>query len=227
MENNFELDFTKFFDVQSPVGNLQGDKEGKEFPDVGVDTYMPRPTNEFIKALLKSNPDYILGGIDFKHDKPKEIDYFWIGRKSNSLVDDDTTKLVMRYEKGKYYICGTITIPSGIGILIPKGYHVNYRSKSSNFNNGYSVVEGLIDCPYTFSSGVQMFPINDKEICVAPNQKIAQIELVKTNVIAKMNFIPLEVWEQRTDVYSRRQNRAGGFGHTGKFDEEKSEKATK
>jgi dUTPase len=128
--------------------------------------------------------------------------------------------------KPTFEIYENIQIPTGIGLVIPKGYHYNLRSKSSNFKNGFSVVEGLIDCNYTYGMGLQIvkfydgfpidkfydgFPININE-----EQKIAQLEILKDTIVESIVFIPEKEYNQLAEVRERRNFRTGGFGSTGK-----------
>ena len=198
------LNFTKFFEVKSPLGLEQNNKEkNAQYHSVGVDMYMPIVTEEFIKKLLE-NKNYLISG------KNSDLTYFNI----NSIHDE----LIMSYYDNTYYIYGNIQIPTGIGILIPKEYHINIRSKSSNFGNYYSSIEGLIDENYTYGMGVQIITIGNTPVIIKPNEKFAQIELIKSNFIDVMTEIDLIQWENLEEVKSRRENRKGGFGSSNKFD---------
>ena len=77
------LNFTKFFEVKSPLGLEQNNKEkNAQYHSVGVDMYMPIVTEEFIKKLLE-NKNYLISG------KNSDLTYFNI----NSIHDE----LIMSY----------------------------------------------------------------------------------------------------------------------------------
>jgi dUTPase len=203
-----ELQFTKFFDVKSPLGITQNEKEiGCEFHSIGVDTYMPKPTNTFIDTILEKNKAKL---IECHYDKNDIISEFVI---KNSENDEN----LITYINGTYFITHDLNIPSGIGILIPKGYYIDYRSKSSNFNNDYTVINGLIDENFTYGMTVQLHKLNGKTVEIKPDEKFAQIILIKGEFIADMNEIKLSDWIELEQVQKRRINRKGGLGHSGKF----------
>jgi len=214
MEN---LIYTKFLDIQSPVGIEQNEKEKfGEFHSIGVDIYVPRPTKEFIKAILKSNKNSHINTIfedseiiDFDFEDSEIIDF--------EISNDNGILLSYSQRDNKYCIYHNIQIPTGLGILIPKDYYLTVNPKSSNFQNGYSVVEGFIDENYTYGMGVQIILLEHKLI-LEPNQKFAQLLLKKSNFIDRLTEIPLTEWEKLEAVKLRREVRTGGFGTTGKFD---------
>jgi dUTPase len=198
-----ELTFVKFFPVKSPIGLLQNEKQkDKIFGSVGVDYYMPLPTKEFFEAVAKSNPD----------------SKFVESENYRSITHYGKNKLLYDKTENKYYIFGEITIPTGIGLLIPEGYFVDNRPKSSSFNLNYSVVLGTIDEDYTYSTGAQITLFNETPyINIEPNQKFMQFVLIKGEKISKMNEVTTEEWDKMIEIQSRRGTRQGGFGHTGKF----------
>lgn len=200
-----DLIFTKFLDIQSPVGIEQNEKEiFGEFHSIGVDIYFPKPTKDFIAAILKSNKN---AHIDNISKNPEIINFQIINNKG----------ILLAYEDNKYTIYQNIQIPTGLGILIPKDYYLTVNPKSSNFQNGYTVIEGFIDENYTYGMGVQIILLEEKLI-LEPNQKFAQLLLKKSNFIDKLTEIPLNEWEELVCVRMRREVRTGGFGTTGKFD---------
>jgi len=206
------LNFTKFFEIKSPVGIEQNEKESStEFHSIGVDIYMPRPTKEFIEAILKSNKNSRLGYAG----KELDLNYFSI------YIDDIEGDIynMLDFKNNKYYIYRDIQIPTGLGLLIPKEYYVTVNPKSSNFGIGYTIVEGFIDCNYTYGMGVQLKKSTTlfEPIELEPDQKFAQLILKRSEFINNMNEIKLERWNNHPEVIARRKIRTGGFGNTGKF----------
>jgi len=199
------LMFTKFFDVKSPLGLTQNEKEkNAKFHSVGVDMYMPILTDKFIAEILKNNKDLAT---------TNEVDSIKL-----DFIDVNSGDIVMRYFSDTYFIHKNIQIPTGIGILIPEGYNIDIRSKSSNYKNYYTSITGLIDENYTYGMGVQIVLIDKFPIVIKPNEKFAQIELKKSNFIEVMTEIDLKQWENLDTVKERRENRKGGFGSSKKFD---------
>jgi dUTPase len=204
-----QMSFTKFFDVKSPLGISQKDSAKNEYQSIGVDIYMPKPTMGFVEALIASNADTIVSGL-VKDRKTNLVQSFAIQRKSETLL---------RYTfEGEYHIFNDIQIPSGIGLLIPQGFYVDLRSKSSNFKNGFTSITGLIDEDYTYGMGIQIVLLNGATIILKPDEKVSQLVLKKSYEIHHFNEIPLTNWDKLKDVNDRRKSRSGGFGHTGKFD---------
>lgn len=214
----FDLKFTKFFPVKSPMGIQQKDSEKNQpYQSIGVDIYMPDVTIEFIDELAKANSKkYVIDDLIENH-KTGEIETFTL------LEPDDESQAISRmiaaqYADGIFYIFNNIQIPLGISILIPEGYYIDLRSKSSNFGNDYTSVTGLIDENYTYGFGLQILLIDDVNVELKPEQKISQIVLKKSYKIGELQEVSLEDWEELEDVKERRLSRKGGFGHSGKFD---------
>lgn len=204
----FAISFTKFFDVKSPIGIKQREKEDNS---IGIDLYMPAPSKEFFDVLLEVNKKLFFKlNIDLKID---DIDGFI------NLIDQYYS-VVLSYDKREniYRIYRNIQIPTGIGLLLPDGYHLVIRSKSSNYFNGYTSIEGLIDNNYTYGMGLQLLKFDDDQINLKPNEKIAQILLEKDYPIFNLIEIKSEDWENSPTVINKREQRVGGFGSTGKFD---------
>lgn len=209
-----KLQFTKFFDVKSPI--IEYIENG--YNNAGIDIYMPRPTKEFYDALLKANEKIVSEkqSVLVTFDDTKEVSSFGIYKGKGTCYP------LMTYKDGNYDIYGKIQIPIGISILIPKDHYIDLRSKSSNFKNEFSSVTGLIDCNYTFSWSVQMHFLKSDEdwgkiVQIKVDEKLAQFILKKSEPIIELGEIPLLEWEKLDDVLARREKRIGGYGSTGKF----------
>jgi dUTPase len=202
---NFELSFTTFFDVKEPVSDYIEDA----FNNTGIDVFMPKPTPIFIQQLYEANKNIMKPAYPLTEDGKVEI--FSIPTERGSTIP------LITFKDNKYYIYKSIQIPLGISFLIPKGYHIDLRSKSSNFGNNFSSVTGLVDENYTYGIRAQLFLVENDIVSIEPNQKICQLELKETNFITKLNKIELSDWENNSDVILRREKRGGGFGFTGKF----------
>ncbi len=206
-----DLLFTKFFDVKSPLGIAQNENEKDfEYHSIGVDVYMPLATEEFIAELLKKNPETTCTIVRSTKDIDKILSF---------NLKSKTDRNMIFYGDGVYYIKANLNIPTGIGILIPKNYYPDMRSKSSNFNNCYTSVTGTIDENFTYGMTVQLVKLeNDSvDILIHPNEKFAQLVLHKSNFINRMIEVPQNEWQNLEEVQKRRQNRKGGLGHSGKF----------
>ena len=198
-----ELQFTKFFDVESPVGIEQNVKEmNGEFHSIGVDLYMPKLTQKFIDAILLVNQDYEI---------KKYVENSFL-----EIFDKSKHRLLMSFSKDVYTIYQNMQIPTGVGILIPKDYFITVNPKSSCFKMEYTVIEGFIDENYTFGMGVQL-NLLESSISLKADQKFAQLVLRKAEFIKKLNEVPLKDWGELPDVIKRREVRTGGFGTTGQF----------
>lgn len=204
---NHKLKFTKFVDVLSPLGINQQNLSGivSTYPNVGVDLYMPKFTEEFINEIIKANDGCILQSYI---NEPPEEQFFEIYRDG---------EIVMYFEQGKYYINDKIQIPSGIGILIPTGYHLELLPKSSAFHNEFELTLGLIDACYTYGFGFQ-FKTFSKIIEIAPDQKVSQFVVRKSEIVSELEEVKLTDWDCLKEIEERRIIRTGGFGSTGKFE---------
>lgn len=203
----FSIDFTKFLDVKSPEGCLQTGKKSN-YQSIGVDLYMPKPTLAFVDMILDSNKNSSLHYIKKNKIDENILDEF-------RIVETLSTELI-QYKDGKYIISSNIQIPTGIGLLIPINYFVSIKSRSSNFKYKYSSIIGTIDEDYTYSMGVQLFLLNNKPISIEVDERFSQIILQKGEKIATLNEIPLNNWNNMSEVIERRESRSGGFGSTGK-----------
>lgn len=200
------IKFTKFFDVQSPIAEaIDG-----SFNNAGIDVYFPRPTVEFIQGILSSNKDLLIIQYNY-NDKTNYYDSFVI-------VDKSENKIFLTFVNGIYKIYKTMQIPTGIGLLIPAGYHVDLRSKSGLFKNGYTEITGLIDNIYTYGMGVQIVKFPEQEIVeIKTDQKFAQFVMLKTEEITQMEEVKQVDWNNLDEVKLKRNMRTGGFGSTGNF----------
>lgn len=210
METNSEitLKFTKFFKTKSPLTSFNDENL---FNDIGVEIYLPPVSYGFILVLLNIYKNHKFK-VNFKSNKiGNEIEKFIIYKDSFFK-----TKL-FEYDGENYIIYDNIQIPTGIGLLIPKGYHIDLRSKSSNFTNYFTSVTGLIDETYTYGCGIQIIKLSKDKLILKPEIKISQIVLIKSNPIGKMEEVDLDVWNNMQEVNQKRILRTGGFGSTGKF----------
>lgn len=224
------LKFTKFFDVKSPVGLEQRGENICNY-SIGMDLYFPRDSDEFHEAILKANQKLypkieMLRMAEYQNKGFLIKTYNFISSvdsliKIETFVNIETNEII----KSQYYIYRPIQIPTGIGLLIPDNVWAEVRSKSSNFQLGFSEVHGTIDMNYTYGMGVQIFNINTNEVsretpvlCFESNQKFAQIVFHEAVPIIATQEISLNEWNNLEEVQIKRNIRTGGFGSTGKKD---------
>lgn len=202
-----ELKVTKFFDVKTPQGIFEKGETPENY-SIGTDLYLPKLTNEFIDAFFESNKKIYPNLI--KNVVGNNIFF------TNSETQDFYVKISVLNKS--VTIFKPIHIPTGIGFIIPREYYITVKSKSSNFNNNFTVVEGTIDMNYTYGCGIQLIPIlQNKEVKLVEDQKIAQFIVQKATPVLNINFIELEQFEKQEEVIYKRNVRTGGFGSTGKF----------
>lgn len=202
-----ELKITKFFDVKTPQGILQKGETPENY-SIGTDLYLPRLTNEFIDTFFESNKKIypnlnknVIGTHIFFTDAETQEFYVKISPLKKSVE-----------------ILKPVHIPTGIGFIIPREYYITVKSKSSNFNYNFTVVEGTIDMNYTYGCGIQLIPIlQNKSVKLIEDQKIAQFIVQKASPVLNINFVELGQFEQEEEVIYKRNVRTGGFGSTGKF----------
>ena len=201
------LKITKFFDVKTPVGLV---KRGESLDNysIGVDLYVPKFTDEFVKALCEANKLYNLEPLI---SDEYNIDFYDINKIPNDIIAS------INKATGTLIIHKQLQIPTGIGMIIPPNYWCEVRTKSSNFQNYWTEVHGTVDMNYTYGVGVQIIPTKPF-IKIAEDQKFAQLVMHEAVPICNIEEVPNNEWEELEEVKMRRQKRTGGFGHTGKFD---------
>lgn len=102
-----------------------------------------------------------------------------------------------------------VLIPTGIKVSIPKGYEIQVRPRSGMaLKQGITVCNtpGTIDALYTNEVGVILINLGGKVVTINHGDRIAQLVL---NKIEAINWIPVT-------EFSRKEDRGGGFGHSGK-----------
>lgn len=217
------LKFTKFFDVKSPVGLEQRGENICNY-SIGMDLYFPRDSKEFREAILKANQKLyprieMLKMPAYKNENCLIKTHNFVGSVDNlmkieTFINAETNEVI----KTQYYIYRPIQIPTGIGLLIPDNVWAEVRTKSSNFQLGFSEVHGTVDMNYTYGMGVQIFNINTPVLNFESDQKFTQIVFHEAVPIVATQEVPLDEWDKLEEVQIKRNIRTGGFGSTGKKD---------
>lgn len=217
------LKFTKFFDVKSPVGLEQRGENICNY-SIGMDLYFPRDSKEFREAILKANQKLyprieMLKMPAYKNENCLIKTHNFVGSVDNlmkieTFINVETNEVI----KTQYYIYRPIQIPTGIGLLIPDNVWAEVRTKSSNFQLGFSEVHGTVDMNYTYGMGVQIFNINTPVLNFESDQKFTQIVFHEAVPIIATQEVPLDEWNKLEEVQIKRNIRTGGFGSTGKKD---------
>ena len=217
------LKFTKFFDVKSPVGLKQRGENICNY-SIGMDLYFPRDSKEFREAILKANQKLyprieMLKMPTYKNENCLIKTHNFVGSVDNlmkieTFINVETNEVI----KTQYYIYRPIQIPTGIGLLIPDNVWAEVRTKSSNFQLGFSEVHGTVDMNYTYGMGVQIFNINTPVLNFESDQKFTQIVFHEAVPIIATQEVPLDEWDKLEEVQIKRNIRTGGFGSTGKKD---------
>lgn len=209
MENKIE--FTKFLDVKSPIGFEQRN-ETKDNYSIGTDVYVPRFDNDFIHACLSLN-NKLYEDLTFDLDtKEFQTSNYTVVARIFERKEEQAKLLNIYYP---------FTVPTGIGILLPQNKWCSLNSKSSNFNNKYTVVHGTIDMNYTYGCGVQIIPLplpSGMVTTISEDQKFAQLIIHSANPIQKMIEIDSDEWNEMEEIQYLRGIRTGGFGSTGTHD---------
>jgi dUTPase len=252
-KTSVKLDYVKFFDVKSPKGVIDKAHDDGKIIDhsydfssityydidwsIGVDLYMPRPTQAFIIELFKTfckkvHVNEAQLSIWSSDNISKAYKYNYAHNKGESWPTDILTGnlefciTVERYRKViefnflkyLYSIYTDIQIPMGIGFDIPEGYYLVVDSKSGSFSKGFTIVPGKIDENYTYGTGAQILLIDNLPITIKPDEKVEQLILKKAEYIGVMNELSMEDYEKIPRVQERRRVRTGGFGSTDKKD---------
>lgn len=100
-------------------------------------------------------------------------------------------------------------IRTGLRMDIPKGYHVEIRSRSGlAAKHGVFVLNspGTIDSDYTGEVGVILCNVSQKPFIIAIGDRIAQMVVMKHETVD---------FHQVVSVDKTTERGSGGFGHTG------------
>lgn len=225
--------FTKLFPTRSP------EPHAKENPSAGIDVYMPLMSKKFLDELVKTLPQGVECQVEIL-DKPKQLvidvpDVTQLGAVIDNIVaglGDNKVSIRFLYAGATHYLEMEIIfdksmiatfrmpilvqIPLGLCFDIPKGYHFDLRSKSSNFKNGFTSVTGLIDANYTYGIGLQYTSFTGFSEHIKSNDKVAQLVLIETTIIDEFDELSPETFAKLETVIDKRTVRTGGFGSTGK-----------
>lgn len=226
------LQITKFFDVKTPVGISQRGEDLTNY-SIGVDLYMPKFTEKFLQALkdvnkkLYPNLNYQKHYISDTIKEPEYCDQILICNGDELVAEinyyptlrNDNNEII-RYSEtnGKITFFSMLQIPTGIGMLIPNWVWCEVRTKSSNFQNGFTEVHGTVDMNYTYGVGVQICPSD--ELQIVTNEKFSQLVFHEAVPVMEITVVSQKDWNTIDEVIYKREKRTGGFGSTGKFDEQ-------
>tara|TARA_B100000809_G_scaffold121002_1_gene119209 strand:+ start:88 stop:537 length:450 start_codon:yes stop_codon:yes gene_type:complete len=100
-----------------------------------------------------------------------------------------------------------VLVPCGFALAIPRGYEGQVRPRSGlALREGLSILNapGTIDSDYRGEVSVILANLGDRDICIEPGQRIAQL------VIAPVATVVLE----EVDELGSTARGEGGFGHT-------------
>lgn len=225
--------FTKLFPTRSPEPHT------KENPSAGIDVYMPLMSKKFLDELVKTLPQGVECQVEIL-DKPKQLvidvpDITQLSAVIDNIVaglGDNKVSIIFLHANTERYdaleiifgrsmiatfrMPSKIQIPLGLCFDIPKGYHFDLRSKSSNFKYGFTSVTGLIDANYTYGIGLQYLSFTGFSEHIKSNDKVAQLVLIETTIIDEFNELSPETFAKLDSVIDKRHIRTGGFGSTGK-----------
>ncbi len=98
-------------------------------------------------------------------------------------------------------------VPAGFSLEIPTGYEVQLRARSGmSLKYGICLANGVgtIDSDYRGEVGVILINLSDQTFTVTPDMRIAQMVLVRHEVIE---------WQQ-VDELSTTERGSGGYGST-------------
>ena len=211
------LQITKFFDVKTPVGLVQRGEDLTNY-SIGIDLYMPKFTEEFLHILLEVNKKLYPNICYIEHPEEGKI----------VICDgDDLIAKILYYKSldegknysetdGKIIFFSMLQIPTGIGMNIPDWVWCEVRTKSSNFQNGFTEVHGTVDMNYTYGVGVQICPYD--ELQIATDEKFSQLVFHEAVPVMEIIEVSQEDWNNKEEIKYKREKRTGGFGSTGKFD---------
>ena len=101
-------------------------------------------------------------------------------------------------------------IPSGIKMVIPEGYCLQFVNKSSWGSKGLFVGACLVDSDYRGEVHLDIHNFSKEHIQLTPGMKIVQAILLPAP-----NLPPKEISHQEFSVYENTERGNGGFGSTG------------
>ncbi len=103
-----------------------------------------------------------------------------------------------------------VLVPTGIAISLPRGYEAQVRPRSGwALRDGMTVLNspGTVDSDYRGEIQVILINLGQKEVCVYPGDRIAQLVIAP---VCTAQFVEAQVLDDTNRGSS-------GFGHTGGF----------
>ena len=104
----------------------------------------------------------------------------------------------------------SLKIPSGIKMIIPEGYCLQFVNKSGWGSKGLFVGACLVDSDYRGEVHLDIHNFSDTAINLTAGMKIVQAILLPVP-----NVNPMEIDPEEFSVYENTERGAGGFGSTG------------
>jgi dUTP pyrophosphatase len=100
----------------------------------------------------------------------------------------------------------SVIISTGVSVAIPNGFYGRVAGRSSlAFNHDVTAFEGTIDEDYRGELKVKLFNHSDKEFCIKPGERVAQL-IIQKYVIPFVSVVKSLPSSERG---------FGGFGSTG------------
>jgi dUTP pyrophosphatase len=106
----------------------------------------------------------------------------------------------------------SINIPSGIKMVIPKGYAGIFFNKSGVAVKGSFVGACVVDADYRGEVHLNIHNVSEKVVQYQPGQKITQMLIMPVSMVQLR-----EVTNEHYDSQDITERGNGGFGSTGKF----------
>lgn len=215
------LQITKFFDVKTPVGISQRGEDITNY-SIGIDLYMPKFTEEFLQVLCEVNKKLYPNICYIEHPEEGKIlicdgdDLIARINYYQELAKNPSNKKEYSKTNGTITFFSMLQIPTGIGMNIPNWVWCEVRTKSSNFQNGYTEVHGTVDMNYTYGVGVQICPCD--ELQIATDAKFSQLVFHEAVPVMKILEVSQKDWNNKEEIKYKREKRTGGFGSSGTFD---------
>ena len=108
---------------------------------------------------------------------------------------------------------GSAMVPVGVRIIVPKGYYMEFATRSGHgIKHNLRVHPGIIDAGYSGELGVKIFNLSNKDYTMKEGKGCVQVKLHKVPTV-----IFREVLEDEFKQYSEESIRGeNGFGSTDK-----------
>lgn len=149
-------------------------------------------------------------GLSFQFTKIRDVKSPLRGTDESAGID---FFIPNKFNHGVEYLLtpgDAVLVPSGIKLIIPKGFSGNFYNKSSIGSRGIIVGAQVVDSDYRGEVHLNVINVSNQNFVLQPGMKLTQM-LIQPILLTTPQEIKIEEYE----IYKNTQRGSGGFGSTG------------